>query len=98
MQFIDYIQHYLLIMDGHSSHITANVITFCIQNVINLFIMPLHYSHLFQFLDVNVFAPLKHTLNKEINVVNQYNSNYISCIFWIKMYIKIHIKIFLLKT
>ena len=85
-------------MDGHSSHITANVIAFCIQNAINLLIILLHCLHLFQFLDVNVFAPLKHVLNKKIDVVNQYNLNYISCIFWVKMYIKVHIKIFFIEN
>ena len=81
-------------MDGHSSHITANVITFCMQNIINLFIMPPHYLHLFQFLDVGIFVSLKHTLNKKIDAINQYNSNHISRIFWIEMYIKARIKIF----
>ena len=63
-------QHCLLIMDGHSSHITANVIAFCMQNIINLFIMLPHYLHLFQFLDVDVFVPLKHVLNKKTDAVN----------------------------
>ena len=68
-------------MDGHSSYVIANVIAFCIQNVIDLFIMLLHCSHLFQLLDVDVFAPLKHTLNKETNAFNQYDSSHISRIF-----------------
>ena len=40
-------QHCLLIMDNHLSHIIINVIAFCMQNVINFFIMPLHCLHLF---------------------------------------------------
>ena len=56
---MDHTEHCLLIMDGHSSHITANVIVFCMQNAINLFIMPLHYLHLLQPLDVSVFVLLK---------------------------------------
>ena len=94
MQFIDHMQHHLLIINNYLSYITANVIAFCIQNAINLFIMPLHCLHLFQFLDVSVFAPLKHALNKKTDAVNQYDLNCISCIFWVKMYIKTHIKIF----
>ena len=81
-------------MNNHSSHITTNVIAFCMQNVINLFIMSSHCSHLLQPLDIGVFAPLKYALNKKIDAVNQYNSSCISRIFWIKMYIKAHIKIF----
>ena len=80
-------------MDGHSSHITANVIAFCMQNAINLFIMLLHCLHLFQLLDVNVFTLLKCTLNKKTNAFNQYDSNYISHIFWIKMYIRVNAKV-----
>jgi len=52
----------LLIMDGHSSHVTANVIAFCIKNAIDLLILPPHTSHILQPLDVGVFAPLKRAL------------------------------------
>ena len=37
--------HRLLIMDGHGSHITANVISHCMQNAIDLLILPPHTSH-----------------------------------------------------
>jgi hypothetical protein len=36
----------LLIMDGHSSHITANVIASCMQKAIDLLILPPHCSHI----------------------------------------------------
>lgn len=49
----------LLITDGHSSHVTANVIAFCMENAIELLILPPHTSHILQPLDVGVFAPLK---------------------------------------
>jgi len=49
-------------MDGHSSHITANVIAFCMENVIDLLILPPYTLHLLQLLDVGVFAPLKRAL------------------------------------
>ena len=35
----------LLIMDSHSSYIIVIVIAFYIQNVINLFMLPLHCLH-----------------------------------------------------
>ena len=57
-------------MNSHSSHIIANVIIFCTQNAINLFIVLLYCLNLFQFLDVNVFVLLKFTLNKEIDIIN----------------------------
>ncbi|KFY29173.1 hypothetical protein V491_00149, partial [Pseudogymnoascus sp. VKM F-3775] len=49
----------LLIMDGHASHITANMIAFCMENNIDLLILPPHCSHLLQPLDVGVFGPMK---------------------------------------
>jgi hypothetical protein len=55
----------LLIMDGHSSHITTNVIAFCMRNAIDLLILPPHCSHILQPLDVGVFAPLKRALASE---------------------------------
>ena len=89
----DCTKYCLLIMDNHSSHVTANVIAFCMQNAINLFIILLHCLHLFQLLDVGVFALLKHALNKKINAFNQYNSNCISRIFWVKIYIRVRAKV-----
>ena len=74
----DCTQHRLLIMNSHSSHITTNVIAFCMQNAIDLLIMPPHCSHLLQPLDVGVFAPLKRALSKETDAINQYNSSRIS--------------------
>ncbi|KAI6877959.1 hypothetical protein KC360_g8943 [Hortaea werneckii] len=52
-------------MDGHSSHVTANVIAFCMENAIDLLILPPHTSHILQPLDVGVFAPLKRALASE---------------------------------
>jgi len=49
----------MLIIDGHSSHITGNIITLCIHNCIDLLIPPPHYSHLLHPLDVSVFGPMK---------------------------------------
>ena len=53
---------------------TANFIAFYMEYLINLFILLPHTSHLFQLLDVNIFALLKHTLTKKINAVFQFNS------------------------
>jgi hypothetical protein len=49
----------LYIADGHSSHITGNMISLCIDNNIDLLILPCHCSHLLQPLDVGVFGPMK---------------------------------------
>ena len=49
----------LLILDGHSSHLSAEFDTFCKKNAIICLCMPPHTSHLLQPLDVGVFGPLK---------------------------------------
>ena len=65
-------------MDGHSSHMTANFIAFCMEYLIDLLILPPHISHLLQPLDVGVFAPLKRALVEETDAVSQLNSGRIS--------------------
>jgi hypothetical protein len=49
----------LLIADGHSSYITANMIALCMENNIDYIILPPHCSHLLQPLNVRVFGLLK---------------------------------------
>ena len=49
----------LLILDGHSSHATANFDHFCMERRIIPLYMPPHSSHLLQPLDISCFGPLK---------------------------------------
>ena len=65
----DHTQRHLLIMDGHSSHMTANFIAFCMKYLIDLLILPPHTLHLLQLLDVGVFALLKRALVEETDAV-----------------------------
>jgi hypothetical protein len=58
-------------VDGHSSHITANVIALCMRNAIDLLILPLHCSHIPQPLDVGVSAPLNRALASETDATLQ---------------------------
>ena len=78
----------LLIMDGHGSHITANVIAFCIHNAIDLLILPPYTSHILQPLDVSVFAPLKRALAHETDALSRHNSGRISKVEWTEMFIR----------
>jgi len=80
----------LLIMDGHSSHVTAKVISFCMQNGIDLLIMPPHCSHMLQPLDVSVFAPLKRALGKETDKVARLDSSRVARVQWTEMYMRAH--------
>jgi len=64
-------QRRLLIIDGHSSHITANVIAHCIEHAINLLILLPHTLHVLRPLDVSVFSLLKRALAIEINTASR---------------------------
>ncbi|KAJ8028895.1 hypothetical protein HOLleu_28147 [Holothuria leucospilota] len=52
-------QHILLLYDGHTSHISMNLINYALSKKIILFVLPPHSSHLLQPLDVGTFKPLK---------------------------------------
>ena len=65
-------------MNDHSSHMTINFITFCMEYLIDLLILSLYTSHLFQLLDVGVFAPLKRVLIKKIDIISRFDYNRIS--------------------
>lgn len=54
----------LLILDGHSSHLTAEFDDFCKQHAIIYLCMPAHASQLLQPLDIGVFSPLKKSYGK----------------------------------
>lgn len=55
-------EYRLLLCDGHDSHISADFVGYCIQNRIELILLPPHSSHLMQPLDVAIFGPLKLSL------------------------------------
>ncbi|KAI7722002.1 hypothetical protein KC353_g885 [Hortaea werneckii] len=78
----------LLIMDGHSSHVTASVIAFCMENAIDLLILPPHTSHILQPLDVGVFAPLKRALASETDAALRLDAGRIARVQWVEMYIR----------
>ena len=49
----------LLILDGHASHVSINVIELARANSIHMLCLPAHTTHLLQPLDVGVFKSLK---------------------------------------
>ena len=67
-------------MDGHISHITANVIAFCMQNSIELLILPLYCSYILQPLIVGVFALLKRALAFETDTTLRLDTGCIPCV------------------
>jgi hypothetical protein len=67
----------LLILDGHSSHLTAGFDAFCKENGIICLCMPPHSSHLLQPLDVGVFGPLKRAYGKLVEAMMRGGNNHI---------------------
>jgi hypothetical protein len=84
----------LLIMDGHISHITANLIAFCMEQYIDLLILPPHTSHVLQPLDISIFAPLKRALAYETDQISRLDCGRISRVQWTEMYIRARTKAF----
>jgi hypothetical protein len=58
---------HLLIINSHSSHITAQFIAFCITSKIDLFLLLPYSSHKTQPLNLSIFRPLKTALNLEVD-------------------------------
>jgi hypothetical protein len=86
-------QH-LLIIDGHSSHVTARFIAYCITSKIDLFLLPLYSSHKTQPLDLSIFGPLKTALNLEVDRIFQYSTMHLLRIEWTSAYIKARVRFF----
>lgn len=51
-------EYRLLILDGHASHVSSEIIQFCMNHKIVLLCLPSHITHALQPLDVNFFGPL----------------------------------------
>ncbi|KAJ3490068.1 hypothetical protein NLJ89_g11469 [Agrocybe chaxingu] len=56
----------VLLMDGHSSHYTADLLEYCLANNIEVYGYPPHCTHALQGLDVVCFAKMKEVWKEEI--------------------------------
>jgi len=83
-------EYRLLICDGHDSHISADMIAFCIQKRIDVLLLPPHSSHLLQPLDVAVFAPLKRAISLQISRLLRSGITRIQKVEWLERYIESH--------
>jgi hypothetical protein len=50
---------HVLILDGHSSHLSLSAIELCLNNNITMICLPAHSSHILQPLDVGVYGHVK---------------------------------------
>ena len=58
------VQPVLLILDGHSSHVTIEAIELARSNDVHMLCLPSHTTHILQPLDVGVFKPFKAAFSK----------------------------------
>jgi hypothetical protein len=85
---------HLLIIDGHSSHIMARFIAYCITSKIDLFLLPPHSSHKTQPLDLSIFGPLKTAINLEVDRIFRHPTMRLPRVEWTSAYIKARARCF----
>jgi hypothetical protein len=56
----------LLIVDGHSSHLTEEFLSYCLTHKIYVLVFPPHSTHTLQPLDVVCFKPLSNAYSKRL--------------------------------
>jgi hypothetical protein len=83
-----------LIIDGHSSHVTARFIAYCITSKIDLFLLLPHSSHKTQPLDLSIFGLLKTVINLEVDQIFRHSTTCLLCIEWTLAYIKARARCF----
>ena len=76
----------LLICDGHGSHVTGGFISFCMENNIQLLVLPPHTSHILQPLDVAMFGPLKRALTTALAPFHEAQVKRIQKVDWVLAY------------
>lgn len=82
----------LLIADGHDSHISGNFISHCMENNIDLLILPPHCSHILQPLDVSVFGPLKTAHGVETDTLTRTGISRTQKPEWVDLYLRARLK------
>jgi hypothetical protein len=85
---------HLLIIDSHSSHVTARFIAYCITSKIDLFLLPPHSSYKMQPLDLSIFGPLKTAINLEVDRISQHSITCLLQVEWTSAYIKARVRCF----
>ena len=61
---IDEKNKHLLVLDGHNSHVTLEVVKSTMDFGLDIISLPSHTSHALQPLDVNYFKPFKSTFRQ----------------------------------
>ncbi|EDN97658.1 hypothetical protein SS1G_12512 [Sclerotinia sclerotiorum 1980 UF-70] len=83
----------LLIMDGHSNHITSSFIAFYIEKEIDLLILPPHCSHLLQPLNIAVYGPIKRYHTLKVDQYSRIGVKRIQRVEWVELFQNIRKKL-----
>lgn len=87
-------RYQLLVLDGHSSHLTLQFDQICAQNDLILICMPPHSSHLLQPLDIRCFAVLKRSYRSLIDQKMRCGTNHINKLGFLAAYPQAHMEVF----
>ncbi len=66
--------HWLLVLDGHKSHVFTDFIQYCCDHSIVALCLPPHSTHLLQPLNVKVFGPLSKAYKKCVYTHSHYGA------------------------
>ena len=69
-------EYRILILDGHTSHISTAAIEFCISQKIILLYLPAHTTHILQPLDIGIFAPLATVYKNHVQRITRLGASY----------------------
>ncbi|KAM4067425.1 DDE superfamily endonuclease [Hirsutella rhossiliensis] len=84
----------LLLLDGHGSHHTLDLIEYAEAHNIVLFALPPHLTHLLQPLDVVVFQPYKHYHSRAVDFAIRSGASKITKLEFLAMIQSIRVKAF----
>ena len=72
---VDLTKRHLLILDGHNSHVTLEVVRTAMESGVDIISLPSHTSHALQPLDVACFRPFKCAFRKQRDAWTVLNKN-----------------------
>ena len=84
----------VLIIDGHESHKSDEILGLAVKHNISLYILPPHTTHRLQPLDVGIFGPLQRRWQERCNEVINDTGNEITKSEFIREYMGVHNKVF----
>jgi DDE superfamily endonuclease len=66
----------MLLFDGHGSHLTREVVSYCLEKKIILLCLPSHSTYLLQPYDVGAFRPLADAYRKILTEKTRWGARY----------------------